>query len=211
MLIALYFILGAFLWSFCEYGLHNWVGHLGRGKNAFSREHLEHHARVHYFSPTFKKVISALVTLAIISPLSIWLLNFAHGLSFSIGFVVGYTSYEVLHRRLHTHAPWNFYGRWARKHHFYHHFSGPHANHGVTSPLWDIVFRTLAPTLQPIRVPRKQAMKWLLDPSSGELLPQYQADYVLVGRPSKSSATTNTSTTSPALLADPNDHSRMAA
>ena len=36
-------IVGMFSWSFAEYGIHNWVGHLGRGKNPFSREHLRHH------------------------------------------------------------------------------------------------------------------------------------------------------------------------
>jgi hypothetical protein len=187
-LVCAAFVSGAALWSFAEYALHNWVGHLGKGKNAFSREHLAHHAKVHYFSPTYRKVIAALITLTLLSPLAIWALSPLLGFTFSLGFVFGYSAYEVLHRRLHTHAPLNGYGRWARKHHFYHHFASPQSNHGVTSPLWDILFKTHTPITAPIRVPRKQAMRWLLDPTSGDLLPTYERDYVLVGRPPKPTA-----------------------
>jgi sterol desaturase/sphingolipid hydroxylase (fatty acid hydroxylase superfamily) len=176
------FAAGAMLWSFSEYGLHNWVGHLGKGKSAFSREHLHHHAEAHYFAPTSHKVISAVAVLSLMTPLAVLALGARHGVTFSVGFVVGYTTYEVLHRRMHTHAPANAWGRWARKHHFYHHFSSPKANHGVTSPLWDIVFRTHAPVTAPVRVPRKLAMPWLIDPATGDLKEALRADYVLVGR-----------------------------
>ena len=88
------------------------------------------------------------------------------GTSVPLGVLAGYTFYEVLHRRIHVSAPWGAYGRWARRHHFYHHFENGKMNHGVTSPLWDLVFGTYRkPEL--IHVPKRLCMEWLRDPATG--------------------------------------------
>ena len=50
------------------------------------------------------------------------------------------------------------------QHHLHHHFRNPKANHGVTSPVWDHVFRTADP-VEVVRVPRKLAPFWLTDDS----------------------------------------------
>jgi len=102
------------------------------------------------------------------------------GLSFVAGLLGFYVTYEVLHYRSHTRPPRGRYGRWLRKHHFYHHFGNPKHNHGVTSPIWDIVFRTHARP-DKVRVPRRLAMMWLTDPDTGEVAEAYADDYVLVG------------------------------
>ena len=53
------------------------------------------------------------------------------------------------------------------------------ANHGVTFDLWDRVFGTLErPTI--VRVPRRLALPWLVD-ADGDLLPEFEGRYVLVG------------------------------
>ena len=53
------------------------------------------------------------------------------------------------------------------------------ANHGVSSPLWDLVFGTAErPTW--CGCPRRLALPWLLD-ADGELRPSSPTDYVLVG------------------------------
>ena len=54
--VLLAFLAGVLTWSFAEYALHDWYGHRQRGKNDFSREHLTHHAKREYFTPTWKKV-----------------------------------------------------------------------------------------------------------------------------------------------------------
>jgi hypothetical protein len=87
--------------------------------------------------------------------------------------------YEVLHRRAHTHAPSNRYGRWRRKNHFAHHFADPRLAQGVTTPLWDIVFGTRL-SVDRVRVPRRLAMSWLVD-MNGEVYADYSDDYELVG------------------------------
>ncbi len=90
-----------------------------------------------------------------------------------------YFTYEVIHRRAHTHPPRNAYGRWVRRSHLHHHFGAPMRNIGVTSPVWD---RALGTYDDPgvVTVPRRMAPVWLLD-ADGEVRPEYAADYVARG------------------------------
>ena len=175
------FLAGLASWSFAEYALHNWWGHWGKGRNRFSREHLSHHRDTGYFAPTAHKLQAAGATTLLMAPLSFWAFGWVGGAAYTGGFLLAYAGYEFLHRRIHTHAPTHAYARWARKHHLVHHFTRPTHNHGVTSPVWDIVFRTYEPVEQ-VRVPRKKPMMWLCD-ASGEVKPEFARDYVLVGRP----------------------------
>jgi sterol desaturase/sphingolipid hydroxylase (fatty acid hydroxylase superfamily) len=178
------FLIGVFSWTFAEYAIHNWVGHLGRGRNEFSREHLAHHRDGNYFASAGKKALMASTVLVFLVPLSILAAGWVLGVAFSVGFIGTYVGYEVLHRRCHTHAPVGPYGRWVRRHHFYHHFSTPKLNHGVTSPLWDVVFRTYRAPGQ-IRVPERHAMTWLVDPETGEVWDRYARDYVIARKGDK--------------------------
>ncbi|MCA9669551.1 MAG: sterol desaturase family protein [Myxococcales bacterium] len=176
------FVGGALLWSFAEYTLHRFWGHEARGKNEFSREHLRHHAEDGYFTPTPKKLLTAVPIAALFFGGLGYLLGVV-GIALSVGFFAAYTTYEVMHYRLHITPPRNAYGRWARRHHFGHHFNCPKMNHGVTSPIWDVVFRTNQP-IDKVRVPKRRApasMPWLVD-EQGELRPELAGDFTLVGR-----------------------------
>ena len=170
-------LLGALSWSLLEYVIHRWLGHDKRLRpNLFADEHIAHHSKGNYFAPGYKKAAAAAVFLALIAPPAVLIAGWAHGLTYAIGTVGFYLYYELLHRREHTHEGFSFYGRWARRHHFYHHFVDPSMNHGVTSPLWDLVFGTYrAP--EKIRVPRKLCMGWLLDPASGDVRARYREHY----------------------------------
>jgi sterol desaturase/sphingolipid hydroxylase (fatty acid hydroxylase superfamily) len=175
------FALGVLSWTLAEYLLHRFHGHHARGRNEFSREHLRHHARRHYFTPTRRKVVTAAPALAVVGGVAALLAGAAPALAFTGGFAVMYVAYEVMHRRVHTHPARGFYGRWMRRHHLHHHFGNPWSNHGVTSPVWDVVFRTLErPGV--VRVPRQLAMPWLVD-DAGELRPEHAADYAIGRRP----------------------------
>lgn len=173
------FVLGALGWTLTEYILHRGWGHKGGSKNIFSVEHLRHHADVMYFAPPWKKFVGALAALALISPPLVWFLGTV-GFVGATGYIVMYLIYEVIHKRLHTHAPLTSYGRWARRHHLYHHYKRPQLNHGVTSPIWDFVFRTLEVPAK-IRVPRRNALPWMLD-EHGDLFPQFSDDFEIVGK-----------------------------
>lgn len=166
--------LGAFLWTFLEYVFHRWLGHRWK-KNIFGKEHTRHHSQGDYFAPAWKKAGAALIFVGVMAGPAVWIAGFVHGGAFTVGFAGFYLTYEWLHRRDHTHAGIGFYGRWARRHHFYHHFGDPSKNHGVTSPIWDVVFGTYA-TPTKIIVPEKLKMRWLTQ-DSGEVWPEFAEQY----------------------------------
>lgn len=173
------FAAGVFTWSLLEYLLHRFSGHERKFAPEFSRQHLMHHADTDYYAPTSRKLAVALPVLTLAGLLAGVPFGPAVGAAYALGFGAFYGFYEVLHRRTHTHAPIGAYGRWARRHHLHHHFRSPKKNHGVTSPLWDIVFRTYDAPQPQLKVPPKQVMDWLLD-EQGQVKPPYRDDYVLV-------------------------------
>lgn len=173
-------VAGVATWSLAEYLLHRFLGHDKRTwPNPFATEHIRHHSQGDYFAPGYKKALAAAATLALVLPLAMALAGVALGGLYSGSFVAMYLTYEWFHYRAHTHAGLNAYGRFLRRHHFYHHFGNPKANHGVTSPLWDWLFGTLEPADR-VRVPEKLAMVWLLDPATGDVRAQFANHYELV-------------------------------
>jgi Fatty acid hydroxylase superfamily len=195
MTIPLSLLAGALTWTGAEYLLHRFIGHGPRRAapealwqrltprgflGAFNDEHLRHHADARYFAPTSQKVAAALATVTSLSLLGTLLAGGAVGCAFAVGFSVTYASYEIIHRRIHTHPPRGRYTRWQRRHHLMHHFKTPHLNHGVTSPLWDVVARTerQAPAGEALRVPRNLAPDWLVG-ADGAVRSEFANDYVI--------------------------------
>lgn len=173
------FVVGLVGWTFLEYVLHRFAFHEDRLGARMAREHLRHHAEVSWFAPWSAKLGLAAPVLGVLTALGWPLLGGPGALGLAAGVVTGWLAYEWLHRRLHTHAPRNAYGRWARRHHFLHHFRDPRANHGVTTPVWDWVFRTYVPAGRVV-VPARQAhhLPWLLGPD-GAIAPTVAADFEL--------------------------------
>ena len=187
-MIAVPIALGAAGWSLSEYVLHRWVGHDPRSQTEFAKEHRAHHAQRFYFAPTAKKM-AYVAPIMLTAGVAGWFVAGPVGVTFVTAYATTYAAYETLHRRLHTHGPEGRIGRFLRRHHFAHHFNGAHTNHGVTSPVWDVVFGTLRdPGL--IRVPEKLAMTWLTDDATGDARPEFAADYVVVRakRPAESAS-----------------------
>jgi len=174
-----YFAVGVVLWPALEYALHSGLGHhYLRGRTAFSREHLRHHAETHYFAPTSKKVLAAIPVFALLLGLFTLIGGPGNAAALTCGFALMYLTYELIHRRAHTHGPTGPYSRWVRRNHFSHHFRNPRKNHGVTTPFFDLLCGThAAPGV--VVVPERHAMPWLCDPVSGEVWPHLAGDYAL--------------------------------
>ena len=126
--IPLVSFLAIFLWTFTEYAMHRFNGHDQKGKTAFSKDHLAHHASLHYFTPTKDKVKRAIFVSAVLFPSSIFLLGLTLGLTFGCVYLIAYFYYDFLHQYSHYYPPTTMYGRQVRKHHFAHHFSHPKHN-----------------------------------------------------------------------------------
>lgn len=186
-------VLGACGWSVSEYVLHRFAGHGPIRKREgrlwflspkavivlFNEEHIAHHRDPTYFAPGWKKAIATVALLPVIGGLATLAVGLELGLAFGAGFAFTYLAYEWLHRRVHTHAPANAWFAWMRRHHLHHHVS-PKVNHGVTSPVWDLAFKTHV-VAEPVSLNHKIAPAWLMN-EAGELRPEFAREYRLVGR-----------------------------
>lgn len=150
-LIAAGVIGGLFLWTLAEYLLHRFLFHF-RPRNAWQERVSFLFHGVHHAQPMIK---TRLVMPPVVSiPLALlffglfWLV-LAVGLSspqwvapFFSGFIFGYLTYDLSHYSYH-HFPiqWRAF-RFLKRYHMFHHTKTPNARFGVSSPLWDLVFRT---------------------------------------------------------------------
>lgn len=121
------FVLGVLARSLFEYLLHRYVAH-------WNERLCAHHVtpRDYTVGPSWSTVITLL---ALPLPLVAWFDFWPPYL----GFVVGYLIYARLHWEMH-HGRMPL--RYLRRLHAIHHHWDDTKNFGVTSPLWDVVFRS---------------------------------------------------------------------
>ena len=181
---------GALTWTLTEYAVHRWAMHGRNGKNAWSEEHLDHHAKPYrtfelaFDGSLWMKAVAIPVVgipaAGIGASISGKRAALPVGLAAGLAFSAAYAAYTHVHHVIHHEAPRTAAGRWVRKHHLAHHFSTPRENFGVTHGWWDVALGT-ASTPDLLKVPRRLAPPWLVD-ERGELRPEYATDYVLAGR-----------------------------
>lgn len=127
---------GLALWTIVEYLMHRWVLHR-------LAPHYQHHDEpdtlAYIFAPLWLSGVSAAVLLALVA-LAIG--SWQRAALVEAGTVGGYLMYEALHVRMHSPVAGGRLLRALRKHHFYHHFADDTRCYGVTTPVWDYVFRT---------------------------------------------------------------------
>lgn len=180
--VALGFVAGLVAWTLLEYIIHYPLGHLPKGKILISSEHLKHHANILYFTPVRLKIVGALPVLGLLLLISAALFGIAVAAGFVAAVAVGWTIYEWLHQSIHVNGPTNRYSRWAARHHLSHHFTRPNCNHGVTTPIWDMILGTYEPAAR-VRVGRKHlaGIPWMKSAASDTAVqPAFMADYELV-------------------------------
>lgn len=137
---------GFLVWTLLEYVLHSAAFHNPTGSAALrsvQASHLGHHddpkdpnlivARLSISLP-LAAVLFALFCLGLRSVM-------LAGLMLS-GLIVGYLGYEVVHFAIHRSRRWRWLIRPLVRHHLYHHHKDSTRCYGVTTPLWDWVFRT---------------------------------------------------------------------
>lgn len=139
----------------------------------FKVEHLKHHKHKEYFAKNWMKALSALIAAVVVFSIASLFMKYDYALTFSLGFIFGYISYEYFHRSFHINAPSTKLGAKLRKHHFYHHFSNPNMNHGVTTTFWDKIFKTYYYPKQ-VNVHQRFAMNWLIEAPD-----KYNRDYII--------------------------------
>ncbi len=132
---------GLLLWTFIEYLLHRFVLH---HVPPFRHWHALHHQRPQALicGPTL--LSSGLIALLVTAPA--WaLLGAAHAQALTLGLVLGYLAYGVVHHSAHHGGG----GRWMRERrrwHALHHHAPMSAGYGVSTGLWDHVFASVPTT-----------------------------------------------------------------
>lgn len=142
-----YFLLGALTWSLLEYVLHRFVLHhqptTAVGRALLVRLHIAHHE-----TPTDETQVCVPFLLSGPSWLGLYLgLLSMGGNPDASGFVIcglALTSviYDIVHFASHYGRTHNRLMTTLKRNHMYHHHANPRTRFGVTSPLWDHVFRT---------------------------------------------------------------------
>ena len=69
------------------------------------------------------------------------------------GMVIGYLVYDGTHYAVHHFKQTTRVGRFIRRHHMLHHHMDHDGGFGVSSPLWDVVFRTMPSVKKPAARP----------------------------------------------------------
>jgi sterol desaturase/sphingolipid hydroxylase (fatty acid hydroxylase superfamily) len=150
--IAGLFLLGVLAWTFAEYILHryvfHWINDTPRGK----RIHFLLHGVHHDFPNDKDRLVMPLLTsvpfAVIFYSLFIGLLGVRFGEPIFAGFVLGYLGYDGTHYAVHHFRPKTRVGKWVRRHHMLHHHNDHEGGFGVSTPLWDVIFRTMPRTKQ---------------------------------------------------------------
>jgi 4-hydroxysphinganine ceramide fatty acyl 2-hydroxylase len=144
---TLLFLLGIFIWTLVEYSMHRFVFHYepksGWGKKLHFLLHGVHHD---YPQDASRLVMPPVVSIPLASIFcGIFLIVFGSiGPGMFAGFLFGYLCYDMIHYATHHFPMKRGVWLWLRQYHMRHHYKDDHTGYGVTSPLWDYVFRTRA-------------------------------------------------------------------
>ena len=137
--LLVFALLGLAAWTLVEYLLHRFVLH---GMQPFRAWHAEHHRQPRALIGTPKLLSSALIAALVFLPVLV-LSDLWRASALSFGLLTGYMVYAVVHHATHH---WRAEKGWLRRikrHHALHHSPVAAASRfGVSSALWDVVFRT---------------------------------------------------------------------
>jgi sterol desaturase/sphingolipid hydroxylase (fatty acid hydroxylase superfamily) len=146
------FVLGALLWTFTEYTLHRFLFHFeaksAQAQRIFFLFHGVHHAqpqcKTRLVMPPVVSVPLAVIMYGLMYLIFVLILGLPHWLGPVLsGFVFGYLFYDLTHYATHHFPMRNGIWKWLKRYHMQHHYKTPNARYGVSSPLWDAIFRTM--------------------------------------------------------------------
>jgi len=143
------FAAGWVLLSLCEYVVHRFYFHRSPPASREGRieAFLAHGYHHQYPQDVTRLVLPPLATIPIAVPLFV-VAHLALGrvgdMAFA-GILTGYIAYDTLHYVSHHTTAKRGPIAWLRRYHMLHHHDRVPGRYGVSSPLWDFVFRTYAP------------------------------------------------------------------
>lgn len=143
--IVLMFISGFFFFTLIEYVIHRFIFHMPHN-DPNSKIHYTLHG-VHHAFPKDKERLAMPPVVSIVLASAFfyiyWLIFGAKGLPFTSGFLSGYATYLIAHYVIHRFKPPKNFMKRIWIHHSLHHYQNEEKAFGVSSPLWDFIFRTM--------------------------------------------------------------------
>jgi len=145
------FVAGLFLWTLAEYTLHRFLFHYPaktpQAERIFFLFHGVHHAqpqdKTRLVMPFPVSVPMALLFYGLLTLVLGTLLKAPAWINPMVaGTVVGYLIYDLTHYATHHFPMRRGYAKYLKRYHMAHHYKSPDTRFGVSSPLWDWVFKT---------------------------------------------------------------------
>lgn len=146
--LSVLLIIGLVVWTFTEYAIHRWVFHFRPqsrlGKRFVFLFHGLHHDDPNDATRLVMPPVPAALIMCLLYALIVLICPEPYRHGFMAFFITGYLCYDYIHFATHHFRMSSPIGKFLRKYHLQHHFRNPDRQYGVSSPLWDFVFRTTA-------------------------------------------------------------------
>ncbi len=144
---VLMFLLGLLAFTWVEYNVHRYAFHMGTDTERKAKLQYTMHG-VHHEFPKDKTRLAMppllSITLATILLLVFRLILGDLVFSFLPGFLVGYAAYLSVHYMVHAFQPPKNFMKALWVNHGVHHYKNGEVVFGVSSPLWDYIYGTMA-------------------------------------------------------------------
>jgi sterol desaturase/sphingolipid hydroxylase (fatty acid hydroxylase superfamily) len=139
------FALGLVIWTLVEYAMHRYLFHYeprsGLGKKLHFMVHGVHHDYPQDASRLVAPPAFSIPVALVFYGMFLAVFGRLAPAAFA-GFLFGYLCYDMIHYATHHFSMKRGVGLWLRQYHMRHHYKDDHNGYGVSSPLWDYVFRT---------------------------------------------------------------------
>ncbi len=139
-------ISGILSWTLFEYLMHRYFYHMLPTNNIKGWIQYNMHGLHHEYPKDKSRLAMPPVMIIIIAFLFLFLFKMILGVysyAFTAGFLFGYAGYLCVHYIVHAFQPAKNAFKVLWSNHAIHHYKDPEVAFGVSSPLWDHVFRTM--------------------------------------------------------------------
>lgn len=144
--IAMFFI-GILVWTLTEYLLHRYVFHFNAksklGKRLVFMFHGLHHDDPQDPTRLVMPPVPAILIISLLWQIFALVVPAQFMNAFMANFLIGYLCYDYIHYATHHFPMTSPVGKYLRKYHLQHHYSGEASKYGVSNPLWDYIFKTV--------------------------------------------------------------------
>jgi len=144
--IFLFIVIGIAIWSLTEYLLHRFVFHYVPSGKFGAKMHFIFHGVHHDYPNDTKRLVMPPSVSIPLATLFFFLFQAIYGevlvAPFFVGFITGYLFYDIGHYAVHHFNMHSKFWLMVKNHHMRHHYQDGSKGFGVSTPFWDVIFRT---------------------------------------------------------------------